>query len=185
MRSRWIPVFALALAVPAFADNYSLDPVHCSATFKALHLGVSRVRGRFNDVSGKASFDEKDAAKSSIEVQIKAESVDTGNADRDKHLRSPDFFNAKQFTTLSFKSTKVEKSDKGYQITGDLTIHGVTKAITVPFEIVGKGKGMKGEERIGGETTFTIKRSDYGMNFMVGPVGDEIEISVSVEGIKE
>ena len=113
------------------------------------------------------------------------ESVDTKNEKRDQHLKNADFFNAKQFPVMTFKSTKVEGSGDTYKVTGDLTLHGVTKPLTLEIKKGGEAKGMEGEIRGGGETKFAIKRSDYGMNFMQGPLGDEINIVVSLEGVKQ
>ena len=99
--------------------------------------------------------------------------------------KSPDFFNAKQFPVMTFKSNKVEGSGDNYRVSGDLTLHGVTKPLTLEIEDFKEGKGMEDEIRAGGETEFTIKRSDHGMNFMQGPLGDEVKIVVSLEGIKK
>ena len=113
------------------------------------------------------------------------ESIDTRSEKRDQHLKSPDFFNAKQFPAITFKSNKIEGSGDSYKISGDLTIHGVTKPIMIEFKKGAEGKGGQGEIRSGGETRFTIKRSDYDMKFMAGPVGDDVNIIVSLEGIKQ
>jgi len=117
---------------------------------------------------------------------VKADSLDSANADRDKHLKGPDFFNVKQFPTLAFKSTRVRAlGDKDYEVTGDLTFHGVTRPVTVKLERIGTGKGMRGETRTGFEATFAIKRSDFGMKYLIPAVGDEVRIIAAVEGIRE
>ncbi|MBV9658813.1 MAG: YceI family protein [Verrucomicrobia bacterium] len=176
----------LAAAATQAADTFKIDPVHSSVGFSAMHLGVTNFYGRFNDISGTIVFDQADPSKSSVELSVPVESVDTHNPKRDQHLKSPDFFNAKQFPALTFKSNKVEAgSDGSYKVTGDFTLHGITKPLTVEFKKGGEGKGMQGEVRAGGETHFTIKRSDFGMNFMQGAVGDEITISLSLEGVKQ
>jgi polyisoprenoid-binding protein YceI len=167
------------------ADTFKIDPVHSSVVFSVMHLGVTNFYGRFNDVSGTIVFDKADPSKSSVEVSVPVESVDTHYEKRNQHLKSPDFFNAKQFPVMTFKSNKVEASGDTYKVSGDLTLHGVTKPLTVEFKKGGEGKGMEGEIRGGGETRFTVKRSDFGMNFMQGVVGDEINIVLSVEGIKQ
>src|SRR5262245_13671893 len=134
-RASFLSLLVLAAAVPAFAaDSWNIDPVHSNVIFKIQHLGTSRFIGRFNSVAGKIVWDQ-DPAKSSIEVTVKTDSIDTNNADRDKHLKSPDFFNAKQHPTITFKSTKVEKGEKDYTLTGDLTLHGETHPVTARFEI--------------------------------------------------
>jgi polyisoprenoid-binding protein YceI len=179
------------------ADTFKIDPVHSSVVFSVTHVGTN-FYGRFNDVKGTVVFDKADPSKSSIELTIPVESVDMHNEKRDQDLKGPDFFNAKQFPVMTFKSTwithrpltKIESSgDKSsgdtYNVTGDFTLHGVTKPLTLEIKKGGEAKGMEGEIRGGGETRFAIKRSDHGMNFMQGPVGDEINIVVSLEGVKQ
>jgi polyisoprenoid-binding protein YceI len=179
-----ITLGSLGMAVQA-ADTFKIDPVESSIVFSVMRYGVSNFYGRFNDVSGTVVFDKADPSKSSVELTIPVKSVDTHNEKRDQHLKSPDFFNAKQFPVMTFKSKQVESSGDTYKVTGDFTLHGVTKPLTLEIKKGGEGKGMEGEIRGGGETHFTIKRSDYGMNFMQGPVGDEINIVVSLVGVKQ
>src|ERR1700730_12956061 len=175
---------ALVLSANA-ADTFKLDPVHSFVLFSVQHLGVANTYGRFNDISGTVVFDKDNPSKSSVEVSVPVESLDTNNSIRERSLKSPDFFNAKQFPTITFKSTKVEGSGDTLKVSGDLTIHGVTKPLTVDFKKGGEGKGLFGEWRGGGERRFTIKRSDFGMNFQQGAVGDEVTIVLSLEGIKK
>jgi polyisoprenoid-binding protein YceI len=167
------------------AETYEIDSVHSSVVFKARHLNVADFYGRFNEIKGNVSFDKDNPEKSSVTAEVAVESVDTHNDKRNQHLKSPDFFNAKQFPTIGFKSTKVEKSGDAFKVTGDFTLHGVTKSITVDFKKVGEGKGMQGEIRAGGGTDFTIKRSDYGMSFMQNAIGDEVAIFLSLEAVKK
>jgi len=168
------------------ADTYELDSVHSHAVFKIMHLGLANQFGRFNDISGTVVVDEKTPANSKVEITIKTDSVDTKNAKRDEHLRSPDFFNAKQFPTLTFKSTKVEAAGKDlYKVTGNLTLHGVTKPVTFTFKKTGEGKDPWGGHRIGGETTFTINRMDYGIAFMPDGLGKEVTLMLTFEGVKK
>lgn len=177
---------ALLSAAPLRADTYQIDPVHSSVLFKVRHLGVADFYGRFNEISGTVNFDKASPAKSSITAEVKVESVDTHNEKRNQHLKSPDFFNAKEFPVISFKSTKVEPAGAdAFKVTGDFTLHGVTKSITFTFHKGGEGKGMQGEVRSGGGGEITIKRSDYGMNFMMNGLGDEIGIILSLEGVKQ
>lgn len=180
-------ILSVCMVLPAFAaDIYTPDLVHSEVAFKVGHLGISKVSGQFKDYTGKVAFDPADASKSSVEITVKAASVDTANAKRDEHLRGADFFNVKEFPTLSFKSTAVKKvSDTTYEVAGDFTLLGVTKPLTIQFTDVAFGKGMKGEERAGGSTQFKIKRSDFGMNKMVGPVGDEVTITLAFEAVKQ
>jgi polyisoprenoid-binding protein YceI len=167
------------------ADTFKVDPVHSFVLFSVQHLGVANTYGRFNDIAGSVVFDKDNPSQSSVELSVPVESLDTHNSIRDKSLKSPDFFDAKQFPALTFKSTKVEGSGDTLKVSGDLTIHGVTKPMTVDFKKGGEGKGVFGEMRGGGETHFTIKRSDFGMNFEQGQVGDEVNIILSLEGIKK
>jgi polyisoprenoid-binding protein YceI len=178
-----IALGSLGMAVHA-ADTFKIDPVDSSVVFSVTHFGTN-FYGRFNDVKGTVVFDNADPSKSSVELTIPVESVDTHNEKRDQDLKGPDFFNAKQFPVTTFKSKKVEASGDSYNVTGDLTLHGVTKPLTLEIKKGGEVKGMKGEIHGGGETKLTIKRSDHGMNFMQGPVGDEINIVVSLVGVKQ
>jgi polyisoprenoid-binding protein YceI len=186
---------SLGMAVHA-ADTFKIDPVHSSVVFSVTHFGTN-FYGRFNDVKGTVVFDKADPTKSSVGLTIPVESVDTHNEKRDQQLKGPDFFNAKQFPVMTFMSTWItprplpkgessgESSGDTYNVTGDFTLHGVTKPLTLEIKKGGEAKVMEGEIRSGGETRFTIKRSDHGMNFMQGQVGDEINIVVSLEGVKQ
>jgi polyisoprenoid-binding protein YceI len=167
------------------ADTFKLDPVHSFVLFSVQHLGIANTYGRFNDISGIVVFDKENPSKSSVELSVPVESLDTHNSIRDKSLKSPDFFDAKKFPTMTFKSITVEGTGDTLKVAGDLTIHGVTKPLAVDFKKGGEGKGVFGEMRGGGETHFTIKRSDFGMNFEQGAVGDEVDIILSLEGIKK
>jgi len=166
------------------ADTFKVDPVHSFVLFSVQHLGIANTYGRFNDISGIVVFDKDNPSKSSVELSVPVESLDTHNSIRDRSVKSPDFFDAKQFPTMTFKSTKIEGSGDTLKVSGDLTIRGVTKPVTVDFKKGGEGKGVFGEMRGGGETRFTIRRSDFGMNFQQGAIGDEVTIILSMEGIK-
>lgn len=167
------------------ADTFKVDAVHSFVLFSVQHLGIANTYGRFNDISGTVVFDRENPSKSSVELSVPVQSLDTNNSIRDKSLKSPDFFDAKQFPTMTFKSTRVEGSGDTLKVSGNLTLHGVTKPVTVDFKKGGEGKGVFGEMRGGGETRFTIRRSDFGMNFEQGEVGDEVDIILSLEGIKK
>lgn len=165
-------------------NPYEIDTVHSAVIFRAKHMGVTYNYGRFNEFSGDITLDESNNSNSSVELQVKTESVDTANGKRDQHLRSPDFFNAKQFPLMSFKSTKVSQKtgqENMLEVTGDLELHGVKKSITVDVEKTGQANDPKGGELVGFLTTFTIKRSEYGMTYGLQGVGDEIQITVSIE----
>jgi polyisoprenoid-binding protein YceI len=176
----------VAAAAPVRADAYKVDPVHSAVVFRIQHAGIGYIWGRFNDPAGTFTLDDADPTKSTFNVEVKAESVDTHNEKRDGHLKSPDFFNAKQFPTITFKSTAVKKGDGNtLLVTGDLTLHGVTKSVTVPVELTGKGEFPAGTPRAGIEATFNIKRTDFEMKTMVGPVGDDVRLVVALEGTKQ
>ena len=165
---------------------YAIDPVHSVVLLKVDHLGLADAYGRFNEMSGEVRYNETDPEKSSMNFEVKADSIDTANEDRDKHLRGPDFFNAAEFPALTFKSTKVEKKgEKEFAVTGDFTVRGTTKPVTFDFELGGTGKGMQGEDRFGGGADFTVKRSDFGIDYLPQALGDEVEVIVSLEGIKQ
>ena len=168
------------------ADDYVIDAAHSGVTFQISHMGVSYIPGRFNEFSGNFTIDTSDPAKSSFSLTIKTESVDTNNSKRDEHLRAPDFFNAKQFPTITFASTAVKAVQGGYEVTGDLTMHGETKPIT--FSLKG-GKTAEFPPKVI-RTGFTspqivIKRTDFGVGKPMPILGDDVYIAVSFEGTKK
>ncbi len=173
-------------AAPAPAGNYKIDPVHSVAYFEIGHLGgVSRFMGRFNDMSGDLVVDTPE--KSKVKVEIKTDSIDTKHEPLEKHLKSPDFFNAVQFPVMSFTSTAVNLNAAGEgTLAGNLNLHGVTKPVTLKLKQIGSGKGMKGETRVGYVATGTIKRTDFGMNYGVpGAATDEVDLHINIEAVKQ
>jgi polyisoprenoid-binding protein YceI len=172
-----------ALAPAAEAASYTIDPVHSSAMFKIRHFDASNVYGAFWDVSGTVTYDTASEADASIRITITAGSLDTNNERRDAHISSPDFLDAKQFPTIEFESTAVRPLGEGrFEVVGDLTLHGVTKEITATAEKVGQAAHPRsGKQLIGLETRFTFNRSDFDIEFMLGPLSDEVEIIVSIE----
>jgi polyisoprenoid-binding protein YceI len=179
-------VAGLGLVGPAgAADTYAADATHSSTVFRVKHMNTSFAWGRFNDIAGTFMLDEANPSASQLEFQVKADSVDTANAARDKHLKGPDFFNSVQFPTISFKSQSVAKTGKVFEVVGELTLHGVTKPMTVKVIPTGTSKNPMGKPIAGIEATFDVKRSDFGMSKMVGPVGDDVWVNVSIEGIKK
>jgi polyisoprenoid-binding protein YceI len=194
MKKQFAVAVALALAaVSAFAaETYVVDKAHSEAKFEVTHL-VSRVSGKFNDVSGKITGDPADAAGSSVEFTIKTASIDTGNEGRDKHLRTPDFFDAEKFPEITFKSTAIKPTVKKglYEVTGDLTMRGVTKRVTLPVEFRGFAKDPSGNTRAGFTAKTTLNRKDYGINwnrtFDEGGVllGDDVDVVVNIEAPKQ
>lgn len=188
-----IGILALGLFIISFTDRteslnteipYNIDSVHSSVLFRAKHMGVAYTYGRFNEFSGNITLNELDISKSKVEFEVKSASVDSANAKRDQHLRSSDFFNVKQFPVITFQSTKVsEKTGKEnmLEVTGEFNLHGVKKSITIDVEITGKKTIPQAGEIIGFHTTFDIKRSEYGFNFGLQNINDDIQITVSVE----
>lgn len=169
-----------ALAAPV---TYTIDPAHLSVAFSINHLGFSHVLGRFNEAAGEIVFDKEAMAASRAKLTIKAASVDTAFAKRDDHLRSPDFFNVKEFPEISFVSTKVEPNgERTAKLSGDLTILGVTKPITldVTFNKEGVSPASK-KETVGFSARGVVKRTDFGMKYGVPNIGDEVILSLEVE----
>ena len=170
------------------ADTYEIDTAHSMILFRAKHKGISYNYGRFNEFTGKITVDETDISKSMVEFEVKTASVDTANNKRDQHLRSPDFFSAKQFPVITFKSTAVsmkEGKEDMLEVTGDLELLGVKKSITVDVAITGKGKGQQGESVIGFESVFMIKRSEFGMTYGAAAVSDDIRLIVTIEAMQK
>jgi polyisoprenoid-binding protein YceI len=165
-------------------ETWEVDSVHSSLVFRVRHLGVSYVYGRFNDISGSLTT-EGDSG--SVRIEVDAASVDTNNSKRDDHLRGTDFFGVKQFPKIIFESTKfARKSGDTFEVTGKLTLHGVTKEITVPMERVGTLEDDgRGGARTGFHGTFTIDRADYGMDYRTDMLGSKIWVALGVEAIRK
>ena len=179
------PVPQTETAAKGAAETFSVDQVHSTIIFRINHLGVSEFYGRINSPFGEFTLNPEDPGASSFNVQVKAQNVDTGSSRRDGHLKSADFFNAKQFPDITFKSKSVKKkSGNVYQVTGELTLHGVTKPITVDLEHIGT-KNTRMGRRSGFHTTFSISRSEFGINYMPQGLGDEITIMIGIEGQKK
>jgi polyisoprenoid-binding protein YceI len=169
----------------AAAGQYEIDSVHSSLIFRVKHLGVGYVYGRINDPSGTFTFDADHPESAALEVSVKAKDVDTNNAGRDDHIRGIDFFDAKQFPLITFKSTGFTRTgDNTYTVAGQLAFHGVTKPITVELEHVGEADDPWGKHRCGFHTTFSISRSAFGMDSMPQGLGDEIVLMVGLQGIR-
>ena len=189
--SVWVLTLVVGLAACAgeqsafAADEYDYDLVHSSVGFKARHLGISWIHGRFNDVSGKFSLDRQQPSKSTFKLTIKADSVDTANKARDEHLRQPDYFDTKQYPTIEFRSTSTKVIEGGYEVTGDFTMHGTTQKITIVL-MGGKEHDFKGTKRVAFSTELSLKRSDYGFDKRaIGPIGDKALIFIDCEGVRK
>ena len=163
-------------------ESYEIDSSHTTMVFGITHMGVAKFWGRFNDIKGSIAWNEDQPSESSVSITIKTASVDSNDDKRDAHLKSPDFFDARQNPEITFKSTKVEKTDGGaYRVTGDLKLHGVTKSITMDVTQTGKGQTRQGF-KIGFESRFSFKRSRFGMRkYMPKMLGDEIEVIMGIE----
>ncbi|WP_422928733.1 YceI family protein [Singulisphaera sp. PoT] len=187
--SGWFVALGVAAGIVApaarAADTYTADPVHSAVVFRVKHMNTSHAWGRFNDITGSFSLNEADPSQSVLDFSIKAASIDTANAKRDQHLKGPDFFNVVQFPTIKFKSKSVTKSADGYEVSGELTLHGQTKPIQVKITPTGTGKGPSGTAIAGIDATFFVKQSQFGMTKMVGPIGDDVWVNVSIEGMKK
>ncbi|NCF90373.1 MAG: polyisoprenoid-binding protein, partial [Verrucomicrobiaceae bacterium] len=155
-------------------EKFKIESVFSSVLFKVRHMQTANAWGRFNKIDGSLDYEAADPTKSVLEITIDPTSIDTNSKKRDQHLVGPDFFNAKEFDKITFKSKSIKKvSDKGYEITGDLTMLGVTKTVTATGEFYGQGKSPKGDKIVGAEATFKVQRTDFGMNFGIPNIGDE------------
>lgn len=187
-----LTVFLMVLAVGMSfaADKYSIDLAHSYAGFTVKHLVITNVKGNFTDFSGEINYDANDITKSSVNVTIKAASINTDNETRDNHLKSADFFDVEKFPEITFASTKIEKSGDSFTMHGNLTIHGVTKEVAIPFDMTGKITDPWGKERIAFEGSTKISRNDFGMTWNKAietggvVVGDEVKIELQVEAVK-
>lgn len=169
---------------PPAVQTFTVDSGHSGAFFRITHINVSAFHGRFNLVKGTVAWADDNLEGSSISIEIPIGSIDCNDKKRDQHLKSPDFFSAKQFPVMTFKSTSIKKEGAGYAITGQFMMRGVTKEITIQAIKVGEGdRGPRFGYRAGFESTFTIKRSDYGMSWGVknNALGDEVRITISLE----
>jgi polyisoprenoid-binding protein YceI len=184
------PAMATATSTPA-TTTWNIDPAHSSAEFKVKHMMISNVKGSFSGLSGILTEHATDSTLSSVEASVPVATVSTGDAQRDGHLKSADFFDAEKYPTLDFKSTKVVRTGDAYEVTGDLTVHGVTKPVT--FAVDGPsapGKDPWGNTRIGLSATTKINRKDFGLVWNAALetggflVGEEIAITLDVEFIK-
>ena len=189
----WAAALLLSLAAlqsPLHADDYTIDPSHTSVIFGVSHLGYSFTYGRFDKVSGDFTLDPAKPDAASFVLKIDAASINTNDAKRDEHLRNADFFNTGEFPLISFKSEKVAVKDvdgvQTYEVTGQLTMHGVTKPITLNLQKLGEGAGPTGQDfRTGFNCQAKLSRSEWGMTKMVGPIGDEVAVTISFEGVRK
>ncbi|MBM7072562.1 YceI family protein [Shewanella sp. 202IG2-18] len=169
------------------AADYQVDVrgAHAFVNFKIKHLGYSWLYGRFNKFDGKFTWDESNPNGSNINIEIDTASIDSNHAERDKHLRNKDFLNVSKYPTSTFNSTKIKFDDKTHGVvTGEFTLHGVTKTISFPIEKLGEGKDPWGGYRAGFVGTTQIKLSDYGIEYNLGPASTHVELELAIEGIR-
>ncbi len=192
MKTRFAVLAAVLAGAPsAFAaDTYQFDQAHTTVAFQVRHI-FTMLGGKFQEFSGTINVDRAKPEASSVEFTINADSIFTNEPKRDAHLKSPDFFDVARYPTITFKSTSVKSNGKdGWLVTGDLTMRGVTKQVTLPVSFLGEGKDPWGNEKMGFETSATLNRQDYGISWNKTLdqggvlVGDEVKVQVSVEANK-
>jgi len=175
----------MGTASPAMAEDYAVDGAHAGISFKIAHMGLSWIQGRFDEFGGQFTIDAANPEKSSFKLDINPASIDTNNQKRDEHLRGPDFLNVRQFPAMKFKSTSVRPINGGYSVTGDFTMHGVTKPVTLEL-IGGRTQEMpKGVQRTGFSSEFALKRADFGVGQATPMIGEKIYATVSFEGTRK
>src|SRR5271156_3133114 len=182
----------IALPILAHADTWQIDPAHTSVEFSVRHMMISNVKGQFQKTSGTIATTGSDPASAVVDATIDASSVDTRVERRDMHLKSPDFLDVAKYPTITFKSTKVEADGPNkWKVTGDLTLHGVTKPVVLDVESSAQPISMMGKTHAGASATTKINRSDFGLTWNKAleaggvVVGDEVAISIDVEAIKQ
>jgi len=188
---RILAVAALFAANPLFAESFKIDKAHSQAEFKIRHM-MSNVTGRFNDFDAMIDLNRSNPAASKVEFTIQSASINTANDNRDKHLRSADFFEVEKYPTIRFKSTKIASTGNDqYDVTGNLTIRDVTREVTVPVTFLGFAKDPWGKERAGFELETKLNRKDYGLNWNKALdqggflLADDVRISIAIEAVKQ
>lgn len=191
MRRFLLPVLFLVVgvpAVPAQAATWAPDQAHSDVQFSVLHLSLSNVRGRFGAVTGDVRFDPSDIVNSSVDLTINLSGLDTGESARDSVLKSASFFDVERYPTATFVSTKVEKTASGLAVTGNLTLHGITKAVVLAVDGPnGPVTGMDQKLHAGFTASASIDRKDFaiGASFPSGMVGDQVKLSIDLEIVKQ
>ena len=192
--SGWLlgTLVAMSASAAAGAQEYKIDPAHSEVAFGIKHMAISTVHGRFAIADGVVSLDDKDMAKSSVTATINVASVDTGNSQRDGHLKSPDFFDTAKFPTATFKSKSVSKTGDGYDVTGDLMLHGITRPVTLHMEPPSKDQiGMDKKPHRGFAASATINRKDFGLTWNGSlasgdaVLGDDVKMTFEIEAGRE
>ncbi|HCU88789.1 MAG TPA: YceI family protein [Gammaproteobacteria bacterium] len=169
----------------SWAADYTVDLSHAFIQFRISHLGYSVLAGRFNDFSGEFSWDKETPEGATITVNIKTASIDTNWAERDKHLREPDFLDVERFPKATFRTTEYAGDASGGKLDGELTLHGVTKPITLDVKAIGEGDDPWGGYRAGFRATTTIDRTDFGISRDLGPTANTMDFDLFIEGIRK
>ncbi len=177
--------FSISATHVTQSAEYDIDPTHSFVNFKTQHFGFSWLSGRFNAVEGAINYDSANGAEQSINLTIDVARLDTNHAERDKHLRSSDFFDVEQFPTATFVSSGYDGDAKGGILSGALTLHGVTKNISFDIKRIGEGEDPWGGYRAGFEGHYTLLRKDFDMGYNLGPAAEEVELDLFIEGIRK
>ena len=185
-----ITLLASALTVlgkGAVAAEYEIDikGMHAAVQFRIYHLGYSVLTGRFNDFGGSFNWDKDKPQDASINVTINTASIDSNHAERDKHLREADFLNVEKYPEATFKSTQYDGDATGGKLEGILTLHGVSKPVTIDVKYIGEGDDPWGGYRAGFEGQVTIRRADFGMTYNLGPKSETMELDLYIEGVRK
>ena len=184
MKKILLTIVLSMVSIAATADSYTIDPAHTYPNFTINHLGFSTMHGRFEKTTGSLNLDQAKGT-GSVDIVVNMASVNTGFKKRDDHLRGPDFFNSVEFPTMTFKSTKVVFKGKGAVITGNLTIKGVTKSVSLDVASINCGVHPFNKKQVCGlDATTSIKRSDYGIKYGLPAIGDEMKIEIEMEAVK-
>ena len=186
IRTSLVAASVLLASAPALAADYAIDPAHSFVTFEVSHIGLSTLHGQFNEVAGTFSYDADNPGASSAKVTVPTESLDTNFAERDKHLKSGDFFDVGAHPETSFESTGYTDNGDGTGVlTGNLTLLGASAPIDVAVTKIGEGEDPWGGYRVGFEGTATIDRTDFGMDYDLGPAANEVTLNLFIEGIRQ
>ncbi len=179
-------ILALSFSVTtANAAEYQIDPTHSFINFKTQHLGFSWLSGTFNTIKGTLDYDPANGDAQKVNLTIDTGSLDSNHAERDKHLRGPDFLDVEKYPAATFVSTGYAGDEKGGVLSGDLTLHGVTKNISIDVKSIGEGDDPWGGYRAGFEGQYTLVRKDFDMGFNLGPAAEEVQLDLFIEAIKK
>ena len=183
--TRFAALFLLGVSYTGQAAEYVIDTSHAFIQFEISHLGYSTLAGRFNKFEGGFSWDRENPGAAVIEVKVDTASVDSNWAERDKHLRGPDFLDVEKFPSATFKGIKYSGDATGGKLEGELTLHGVTKPITLDVKVIGEGADPWGGYRAGFSATTTLRRADYGIAYNLGPASESMTFTLHIEGIRK